>query len=635
MVAGLVLFGAAATSEAQVINWSADDGGGAGSGTGDFFDPTNWSTGVVPIGNNKAPRIDGGGTAVITAAGTGAGVDTEALKAGDSAGSSGAYRMDSGYIVVYDATGSVLGNNTNASGTLVMNGGAIDFGDVPNNGAGGDAATLVISNAHGSTGRLELHNDAVLRSLGGWDIAAGGSDTAHGTSGLPSGAIVMDGDSHASLAGGINNKGVLSMTLSQNSQLTIGNSKGPADATGSFSIGSGILNVGARHGNSADIVVEDNAVLNVAALYNQKARASITVRGNGEFNIFNTGVGGTQQDFRMQNYLGRENFDNNDPDQMSSTTITLEGFGRFTVDSNPNPYAAPSQDPPDDGHPDLISTAGLILSSGDDEPLHSGLDSNDHYRGGLTVIDVKENAELSVVQGLWMTAGTGATASSTLRITGPDATVSVGDLIMAEIVDQTLTAGGVTFGSPLYKTRSGSASLHSVITGSSHSIIQVTDDARIGNGELVVELSGYSPAAGDSYTLLQTGDPNGVDGEFKTVDLSLAPLTSGLTWDLIYNANSVVLSVSSDTPTPVGDYNGDGLVDAADYTVWRDTLGSTTDLLADGNGNGEVDQADYDLWRSNYGATTGAAASAGANAPEPAAMVLALAVSCLLACSRL
>ena len=40
---------------------------------------------------------------------------------------------------------------------------------------------------------------------------------------------------------------------------------------------------------------------------------------------------------------------------------------------------------------------------------------------------------------------------------------------------------------------------------------------------------------------------------------------------------------------PVGDYNGDGKVDAADYTVWRDTLGSTTDLRADGNGNGSID----------------------------------------------
>lgn len=51
-----------------------------------------------------------------------------------------------------------------------------------------------------------------------------------------------------------------------------------------------------------------------------------------------------------------------------------------------------------------------------------------------------------------------------------------------------------------------------------------------------------------------------------------------------------------------GDYNGDGLVNAADYTVWRDTLNSTTDLAADGNGDQIVDQADRTLWAQNYGA---------------------------------
>lgn len=65
-----------------------------------------------------------------------------------------------------------------------------------------------------------------------------------------------------------------------------------------------------------------------------------------------------------------------------------------------------------------------------------------------------------------------------------------------------------------------------------------------------------------------------------------------------------------------GDYNSDGSVDAADYVVWRKTLGSTTDLRADGSGltpgvpNGVVDQYDYDFWRANFGVGGGAGSGA-------------------------
>lgn len=47
-----------------------------------------------------------------------------------------------------------------------------------------------------------------------------------------------------------------------------------------------------------------------------------------------------------------------------------------------------------------------------------------------------------------------------------------------------------------------------------------------------------------------------------------------------------------------------GVFDAADYTVWRDTLGSTTDLRANftnQDGLTTVNQADYDYWVLNFG----------------------------------
>jgi probable HAF family extracellular repeat protein len=58
-------------------------------------------------------------------------------------------------------------------------------------------------------------------------------------------------------------------------------------------------------------------------------------------------------------------------------------------------------------------------------------------------------------------------------------------------------------------------------------------------------------------------------------------------------------------PTLPGDYNRSGAVDAADYVVWRKTLGSSVPNLtaADGNGNGVVDEGDHSVWRANFGET--------------------------------
>jgi hypothetical protein len=75
-----------------------------------------------------------------------------------------------------------------------------------------------------------------------------------------------------------------------------------------------------------------------------------------------------------------------------------------------------------------------------------------------------------------------------------------------------------------------------------------------------------------------------------------------------------------------GDYNHDGSVNAADYTVWRDTLGTTADHTADGSGNGEIDAADYDVWLSNFsarGASSNRFAQAAASVPEPSSWLLA------------
>ena len=74
---------------------------------------------------------------------------------------------------------------------------------------------------------------------------------------------------------------------------------------------------------------------------------------------------------------------------------------------------------------------------------------------------------------------------------------------------------------------------------------------------------------------------------------------------------------------PNGDFNLNGVIDAADYTVWRKSIGG---------------QLGYTAWRSQYGASSGSASELGENVavPEPAAAVMmaVAAVVCLMSAQK-
>jgi hypothetical protein len=79
-----------------------------------------------------------------------------------------------------------------------------------------------------------------------------------------------------------------------------------------------------------------------------------------------------------------------------------------------------------------------------------------------------------------------------------------------------------------------------------------------------------------------------------------------------------------------GDYNASGIVDAADYVVWRKMLGQNVAYGsgADGDGNGLVDPADYGVWRGNFG--NGTTVGSAVAAPEPAtntALLMAIVIA--------
>jgi T5SS/PEP-CTERM-associated repeat protein len=142
--------------------------------------------------------------------------------------------------------------------------------------------------------------------------------------------------------------------------------------------------------------------------------------------------------------------------------------------------------------------------------------------------------------------------------------------------------------------------------------VEVSGGAAL-DGTLQVQLAGgFVPSLGDSFQILTAA--GGRTGTFTNEVLPL--LSSGLDWELEYTPNSVMLSVVS--AVIPGDYNADGIVDAADYVVWRKTDGS---------------QSGYDSWRTNFGRTAGSGSSAtaglssSASIPEPSGILMLLTAS--------
>jgi rhamnogalacturonan endolyase len=73
-----------------------------------------------------------------------------------------------------------------------------------------------------------------------------------------------------------------------------------------------------------------------------------------------------------------------------------------------------------------------------------------------------------------------------------------------------------------------------------------------------------------------------------------------------------IYTINAQAPVLVGDYNSNGVVDAADYTVWRNNLGGPGSALVNREPSffGVVSTDDYDEWKANVGATANPGAAA-------------------------
>jgi hypothetical protein len=140
------------------------------------------------------------------------------------------------------------------------------------------------------------------------------------------------------------------------------------------------------------------------------------------------------------------------------------------------------------------------------------------------------------------------------------------------------------------------------------------------------------------------GSDSGVIGESYLTGSSAVANASAIGLGAAFNvggARDLVFrygALTSAAANPTGDYNDNGVVDAADYVAWRDTLNQNV-MLPNDSTPGTVTPADYDVWRANFGRTseptgpsnliTGfvryvtAGPGGGAAVPEPTAVWLA------------
>lgn len=134
-------------------------------------------------------------------------------------------------------------------------------------------------------------------------------------------------------------------------------------------------------------------------------------------------------------------------------------------------------------------------------------------------------------------------------------------------------------------------------------------------------------ANGQDFTLnplnppmLLTGiftDANQFAFEFVAADPELADEASTL-------APNATVNLIVGAPQLDGDFNGDGSVNLADYTVWRDNLGAGNESIIGfaGDGLNGVDGADYLVWKNNFSGSISPLQLATNQIPEPASLAI-------------
>lgn len=198
--------------------------------------------------------------------------------------------------------------------------------------------------------------------------------------------------------------------------------------------------------------------------------------------------------------------------------------------------------------------------------------------------------------------------------------------------------GGVRGAGTWRKVGTGTTTLTGTVADNTH-----TGDTRIEGGVLSIT-SPYLANAGDVYIStgaalnLNFSETDVIDqlffngtaqsiGLWGAVGNALAQFTS----PLITGTGLLQVSTGASVGGLPGDYNENNVVDAADYTVWRDRVGQATLPNRDPNAVGAVGDADYNFWKSQFGQSLPGGGAVAVAVPEPTSGLLMLVAAALAA----
>jgi hypothetical protein len=142
--------------------------------------------------------------------------------------------------------------------------------------------------------------------------------------------------------------------------------------------------------------------------------------------------------------------------------------------------------------------------------------------------------------------------------------------------------------------------------GTQHDKLNVAGNLALDGMLAISFINGFTPSLGQTFNIIDWLGTR--SGTFDAVQLPALP---GFSWDTSQLYSGGLLSVA---PGLNGDYNDDGIVDAADYVMWRKLNGTSTAIPNDSNPL-PIDNDQYVTWQENFGGS--GAGGTSASVPEP------------------